>query len=219
MNQKQIEQFSTAMLILAATNDMADSELREAVLKLKRQPTVTRQERALGELAYTSSDDVMRRMRRFLTEKGAWGQYVDYMDRRQEQMDYYLTVLRVSIKQAADDCGEENSRLLADVCLAGVLLDIAVKTYSQLVVALRRAHLDVTRVWRGMSLKEARKFYAGALRHSKIETSAKAVKALNESERVQSAAKIFSKALFSGDDMREAEEYAVSLKDESNETI
>lgn len=206
------ETFSTAMLILAATNDLADSELREAVNKLKKHNDVTRQARTLAEIAFTSSDDVQRRMRRFLTQKGVWQQYVYFMDKRQEQMDYHLNILRVSIKQAADDVKDDNSQFIADTCLAAALLQVAVQTYRRLVNILRMQRIDVTRIWKGMSMQEPAKFYKAALRHIKLKSSPDTEKSIERSTRIAQAVKVFTDALYSPTGMHEAELYAQEMK-------
>lgn len=213
MNNKT-NSFSTAMLILAATNDFTDSELREAVGRLKKHPAATQQARALAELAYTSSDDVQRRMRRFLTQKGVWQQYVYYMDKRQEQLTHHLNILRISIKQAADDVKDDNAQTIADICLVGALLQVAVTTYRHLITTLRMQHFDATRVWRGMSMQEPAKFYRQALHHITLEQSAKTIKSIENSERVTLAVKAFINALYSEEGMREAEQYSQQMKQE-----
>lgn len=210
------EQFSTAMLILACINDLADSELRDAVGILKKHPTATRQARAFAENAYTSSNDVMKRMHRFLKGKGVEQLYLDYMDKRQEQLAHHVSVLRLSIKQAADDVKDDNARFIADCCLASTLLQVADNVYTSLVRALRAQRIDATRVWRGMSMHEPAKFYQAALRRIKISSDNRTVASLEKSERLDMAVKAFNNALFSQEEMKAAEEYAQQINIEDN---
>lgn len=209
------EKFSTAMLILASTNDIADSELREAVNSLRKYQGLGRMARAHAENARTSSDDVMRRMQRFLTDKGVWQQYVDYMDRRQEQIDYSLTVLRMSIKQVLDTARSPNALIIAELCTASVLLHLATVTHRRLIIEMRKSHFDAAKILRGMSMHEACKFFSSAVRFTNIDSSYEAVKAVEDSEKVIQAEKALVAALNNTADMHEAEQYAFKMNNDN----
>ena len=206
------EMFNKAMLMLAAINDTTDNTLHDVAVELRDRVTGIRA-RAMIENVLSSSEDVMRRMSRFLSGKGVWQEYMDYMDKRQEQITQALIVCRVSVKQAADDVREPDSFLLSLCVMASLLLDLAAKSYRHIIMTLRReARADFSRTLRGMSMLEAQIFFAQALRISGIKGSAAAVDSINGSRRVNDAFKILSGKIFDENDMLAAEKYALNLK-------
>lgn len=206
------EMSNKAMLMLAAINDTADNTLHDVAVELRDRVTDIRA-RAMIEKALSSSEDVMHRMSRFLSGKGVWQEYMDYMDKRQEQITQALIVFRISVKQAADDVREPDSFLLSLCVMASLLLDLAAKSYRQIIMTSRRkARADFSRTLRGMSMLGAQIFFAQALRISGIEGSAAVLDSINGSRRVTDAFKVLGAKIFDENDILAAENYAMNLK-------
>lgn len=215
---KDVQQaYSNAMLMLATVNDLAEDAVIRSTTALQ-QRTTSRRTRAACENARETAAASMKRMWRYLDVKDVKQVFMDFMDKRQDQIEVARATLYLSIKEVAEEYEEEDAALLAETCLTALILRLALKTYQRLLIELRRNfHADFSRTWKGLSMYDPSRFFRLALRDASLDVDIKAVEALNSSEQVLDAYDVFVKELFNTTAMTEAERFAVGLQEDSDD--
>ena len=119
---------SIAVCIVCGTNDLADSAMRDAAYAIRKSPFHRdRDARHYTARALAASDRAQAQLKALLADNKSYARFIDFADERDEQLKKDVFILFISIKDALDRIGDEDTEVKALVETAQCMLDTAVE--------------------------------------------------------------------------------------------
>lgn len=129
---------SIAVCIVCGTNDLADSAMRDAAHAIRKSPFHSdREVRHYATRALTASDRAQAQLKALLVDNRSYTRFIDFADERDEQLKKDVFILYISIKDALDRIGDEDTEVKALVETAQCMLDTAVEVQQSYFRKLR----------------------------------------------------------------------------------